>query len=84
MQIVSLGDNLHEMSKPVFWEKYEKRFQTSSVESFTIHSTLYSIQRFSEQSVEVILDIKIILNVKVILDCLNVYADTTCHSTHLG
>ena len=21
MQIVSLGDNLHEMSKPVFWEK---------------------------------------------------------------
>ena len=24
MQIVSLGDNLHEMSNPVFWEKLEK------------------------------------------------------------
>ena len=23
MQIVSIGDNLHEMSKPVFWEKLE-------------------------------------------------------------
>ena len=25
MQIVSSGDNLHEMSKPVFQEKYEKK-----------------------------------------------------------
>ena len=25
MQIVSSGDNLHEMSKPVFREKYEKK-----------------------------------------------------------
>ena len=24
MQIVSLGDNLHKMSKPVFWEQYGK------------------------------------------------------------
>ena len=24
MQIVSSGDNLHEMSNPVFWEKKEK------------------------------------------------------------
>ena len=24
MQIVSMGDNLHEMSNPVFWEKYFK------------------------------------------------------------
>ena len=32
MQIVSLGDNLHEMSKPVFWEKY---FKMTSAESFT-------------------------------------------------
>ena len=24
MQIVSLGDNLHEMSKLIFWEKYFK------------------------------------------------------------
>ena len=27
MQIVSNGDNLHEMPNPVFWEKYEKIFQ---------------------------------------------------------
>ena len=27
MQIVSIGDNLHEMSNPVFWEKYEKYHQ---------------------------------------------------------
>ena len=25
MQIVSIGDNLHEMSKPVFWEKKKKK-----------------------------------------------------------
>ena len=24
MQIVSIGDNLHEMSNPVFWEKIKK------------------------------------------------------------
>ena len=24
MQIVSLGDNLHEISKPIFWEKLRK------------------------------------------------------------
>ena len=24
MQIVSLGDNLHEMSKPIFWKKYNQ------------------------------------------------------------
>ena len=24
MQIVSSGNNLHEMSKPVFWEKFKK------------------------------------------------------------
>ena len=27
MQIVSNGDNLHEMSKPVFWEKQEINYQ---------------------------------------------------------
>ena len=27
MQIVSIGDNLHEMSNPVFWEKIRKLFQ---------------------------------------------------------
>ena len=25
MQIVSWGDNLHEMSKPIFWEKKKKK-----------------------------------------------------------
>ena len=35
MQIVSLGDNLHEMSNSVFWEKYEKYFKMSSAENFT-------------------------------------------------
>ena len=33
MQIVSLIDNLHEMSKPIFW-KQEKYFRMSSVEYF--------------------------------------------------
>ena len=32
MQIVSNGDNLHEMSYPVLWKKY---FNMSSAESFT-------------------------------------------------
>ena len=30
MQIVSIGDISHEMSKPVFWEKQEKYFKMSS------------------------------------------------------
>ena len=34
MQIVSFGDNLHEMSKPVFWEKWENYFNMSSDEFF--------------------------------------------------
>ena len=25
MQIVSFGDNLHKMSKPIFWEKKKKK-----------------------------------------------------------
>ena len=28
MQIASTGDNLHEMSYPVFWEKQEKYYQS--------------------------------------------------------
>ena len=24
MQIISMGDNLHEMPEPIFWQKYEK------------------------------------------------------------
>ena len=35
MQIVSNGDNLHEMLKPVFWEKKKKYFKMSSAENFT-------------------------------------------------
>ena len=35
MQIVSSGDNLHEMSKSIFWEKIRKIFQMSSAEIFT-------------------------------------------------
>ena len=34
-QIVSNGDNLHEMSNPVFWEKKEKYFIMSFAENFT-------------------------------------------------
>ena len=29
------GDNLHEMLKPVFWEKKKKYFKMSSAENFT-------------------------------------------------
>ena len=35
MQIVSIGDNLHEMSNPVFLEKQEKYFKMLSTENFT-------------------------------------------------
>ena len=35
MHIVSIGDNLHEMSNPVFWEKYEKYFNKSYAENIT-------------------------------------------------
>ena len=40
MQIVSIGDNLHEKSKPVFWEKTKKNiiilsFQNVSAKIFT-------------------------------------------------
>ena len=30
MQIVSIGDNLHEMSNPVFWEKNKKNINSLS------------------------------------------------------
>ena len=35
MQIVSLGDNLHEMSKPVFWKQKLKYFKMLFAENFT-------------------------------------------------
>ena len=34
MQIVSLGNNLHEMSEPIFSENYENVISLSSAESF--------------------------------------------------
>ena len=39
MQIVSLGDNLHDMLKPIFWKKKsENYFRLSSAEIFTQHA----------------------------------------------
>ena len=43
MQIVSLGDNLHELSKPIFQnlfseKKNKKKFKMSSAEFFTQHA----------------------------------------------
>ena len=35
MQIVSSGDNLHEISNSIFWEIQEKYFNVSSAENFT-------------------------------------------------
>ena len=32
---MSSGDNLHEMSQPIFWKKILKYFKKSSVEIFT-------------------------------------------------
>ena len=36
MQIVSSGDNLHEISNPVFWEKLKNILSLSSAEKFTL------------------------------------------------
>ena len=33
MQIIIIGENLHEMSKHVFWEKIRKIFQMSSADN---------------------------------------------------
>ena len=35
MQIVSIWENLHDMSNPVFWENIEKYFKMTSAEFFT-------------------------------------------------
>ena len=35
MHIVSIGDCLHEMPEPVFWEKYGEYFNMNSAENFT-------------------------------------------------
>ena len=43
MQIISSGDNLHEMSNLVFWEKQQKYvyFKMPSAEIFTQHAEHY-------------------------------------------
>ena len=38
MQTVSLGDNLHEMSKLIFWKKKIKYFKMTSTDFFTQHA----------------------------------------------
>ena len=35
MQILTNGDNLHEITNSVFWENQEKYFKISSAENFT-------------------------------------------------
>ena len=35
MQIVSFDDNLHNVSKPIFWKKKAKYFKMSSADIFT-------------------------------------------------
>ena len=42
MQIVSIGDNLHEMLNPVSWEKIRKISQKLSAENFTQSAVLTS------------------------------------------
>ena len=44
MQIVSTGNNLHEMSKSVCWEKEEKYFSMSSAENFSQHANVWNIE----------------------------------------
>ena len=39
-ETISKGDNLHEISKHIFWEKYEKYLKISSAEFFTQHAKL--------------------------------------------
>ena len=34
MQIVSIGDNLHELPKPIFWEKIRKNIVNLSAAKF--------------------------------------------------
>ena len=48
MQIVSSGDNLHEMSKPIFWEKGGKYFIMSSAEIFTQHALVYELPHYTD------------------------------------
>ena len=49
VQIVSYGDNLHVMSKPVFWGKWEKYFEMSA-EIFTQSATFNSVYKCEKAS----------------------------------
>ena len=40
---MSKGNNLHEMSKPVFWNKLEEYFETMSAEIITQHAEPYIV-----------------------------------------
>ena len=42
LQILSLGDNLYKMSKPTFWEKWEKYFKMSFTEITVIPKDTFS------------------------------------------
>ena len=46
MQIVSNGDNLHEMSNPIFWKK-QKYFDVLSAENFTQSARLNRQSHFT-------------------------------------
>ena len=38
MQIVSFGDNLHEMPDHIFWENKKKRYKMLFAKNFTQHA----------------------------------------------
>ena len=67
MQIVSLGDNLHEMSKSTFWENKKNIFQNVACCSF------YSAQLYSSKKVKCQCT-TIILAILVALPFLMIYA----------
>ena len=46
MQIVSIGDNLHEMSNPVSWDKWEKYFKVLSAENVRVLKVLRSFDEW--------------------------------------
>ena len=43
MQTISIKDNLHKMSNPVFWEKRDKYLKMLSAENFTQSAKLENI-----------------------------------------
>ena len=62
MQILSIGDNLHEMSNPVFWEKIrKKKIEMSSAENITQSAKRYTLYIFR---VVYVLKIIVIYNAK--------------------